>query len=65
MNFNNLRKEDQELIKRCMLNQSVSLTSEALTCKDVMPKETFEKTLDEADRLLYLVNVLNEKSQYM
>lgn len=64
MKFENLREEDKELIKRAMLNDSVSLTSEALLCKDVMPVEAFEKNMFEADRLVYLVNVLNNKSEY-
>lgn len=64
MNFDNLRKKDKELIKDSMLNQSVSLTAESLECKDVMPKETYKRQMKEADRLIYLVNVLNNKVEY-
>lgn len=64
MKFENLRKEDRELIKRSMLNHSVSLTSEALECKETMLKETYEKTMRDADRLIFLVNVLNDRKNY-
>lgn len=49
MKFEDLKKEDKELIKNCMLNQSVSLTAEALQCKEVMPKETYEREMNNAD----------------
>ncbi|WP_040413612.1 hypothetical protein [Clostridium thermobutyricum] len=64
MKFENLRKEDRELIKRSMLNHSVSLTSEALECKEAMSKEAYEKTMRDADRLIFLVNVLNDRKNY-
>ena len=62
--YENLSKEDKDLIKRCMLNQSVSITAEMLQCKEVVPKETYEKEMRDADRLIYLVNVLNGKTHY-
>lgn len=64
MRFEDLKEEDKELIKRAMLHDSVSMTSEALNCKDVMPVETYNRQMDEADRLIYLVNVLNDKVKY-
>lgn len=64
MRFEDLKEEDKELIKRAMLHDSVSMTSEALNCKDVMPVETYNRQMDEADRLIYLVNVLNGKAKY-
>lgn len=64
MRFEDLKEEDKELIKRAMLHDSVSMTSEALNCKDVMPVETYNKQMDESDRLIYLVNVLNDKVKY-
>lgn len=64
MNFDNLKKEDKELIKDSMLRQSVSSKAEALECKGVIPKEIYEKQMNEADRLIYLVNVLNDKISY-
>lgn len=47
-----------------MLAQSVSVTNEAIQCKDVMPKEVYEREMKNADRLIYLVNVLNDKVNY-
>lgn len=64
MKFENLREEDQELIKKSMLHDSVSMISEALNCKEVMPTEMYEKQMSEANRLIYLVNVLNDKTKY-
>lgn len=64
MKFDDLREEDKNLIKDSMLQQSVSLTAEALECKNVMPQETYEKQMNDADRLIYLVNVLNDKAKY-
>lgn len=43
MKFEELSKEDKVLIKRAMLHDSVSMTSEALECKEVMPIETYER----------------------
>jgi len=62
--FDNLNKEDIELIKSAMLQNAVTLTSEALECKDVMPIEVYEKDMANSDRLIYLVNVLNDVSEY-
>ncbi|MDU5208155.1 MAG: hypothetical protein E6441_00835 [Clostridium sp.] len=59
MKFDDLIKEDKELIKSTMVAQSVSITAEAIQCKDVMPEEVYEREMKNADRLVYLVNVLN------
>ena len=64
MKFDDLIEEDKELIKSTMLAQSVSVTAEAIQCKDVMPKEAYEREMKNADRLIYLVNVLNDKVNY-
>lgn len=64
MELKNLNKEDMELIKKAMLENSVTLTAEMLECKDVMPKESFERNRAEANRLVYLVNVLNGVDAY-
>lgn len=64
MKFENLSKEDIELIKRAMLENAVTLTSEALGCEDVMPKEACEKNMADSDRLIYLVNVLDGAYEY-
>lgn len=64
MKFEDLREEDKHLIKSAMLHDSVSMTSEALNCKEVMPIETYKKQLSEADRLIYLLNVLNGVVKY-
>lgn len=64
MKFEELSKEDKELIKRSMLHDSVSMTSEALECKEVMPIETYERQMSESERLIYLVNVLDGKVRY-
>ncbi|MDU1587001.1 MAG: hypothetical protein E6860_15810 [Clostridium sp.] len=64
MKFDDLIKEDQELIKSTMLAQSVSITAEALECKEIMPSEAYERDMKCADRLIYLVNVLNDKVNY-
>lgn len=64
MKFESLRKDDIQLIKFAMLESSVSLTSEALECKETMPKEVFERNMSKAERLIYLVNVLNGVIEY-
>lgn len=64
MKFDDLIKDDQELIKSTMLAQSVSITAEAIQCKDVMQKEAYEREMKNSDRLIYLVNVLNGKINY-
>lgn len=64
MKFENLSKEDIQLIKRAMLENAVTLTSEALECEDVMPKEVCEKNMADSDRLIYLVNVLDGVYEY-
>lgn len=64
MKFENLRQEDKEIIKNSMLHESVSLVAEALECKSVMPEEMYERQMKIADRLMYLVNVLNDKIKY-
>ena len=48
-----------------MLHDSVSMTSEALECKEVMPIETYERQMSESERLIYLVNVLDDKVEYI
>jgi hypothetical protein len=64
MRFENLNKEDVQLIKDAMMESSVSLIADAKECKEVMPKEAFEKDMDRAKRLVYLVNVLNGVKEY-
>jgi len=64
MKFDDLIEEDKELIKSTMLAQSVSVTAEAIQCKDVMPREVYEREMKNTDRLIYLVNVLNDKVNY-
>lgn len=64
MKLKSLSKEDIQLIKRAMLENAVTLTSEALACDDVIPKEVCEKNMADADRLIYLVNVLDEAYEY-
>lgn len=59
MKFDDLIKDDQELIKSTIIAQAVSMTAEAIQCKDVMPEEVYEREMKNADRLIYLVNVLN------
>ena len=59
MRFEDLRKEDFELIKKAMMGHSTELLSEAVECKEVMPKEVYEENIEESKRLLYLVDVLN------
>ncbi|WP_027639412.1 hypothetical protein [Clostridium cadaveris] len=59
MKFSNLSNEDINLIKNAMLENSVSLVATALECKSVMPIEVYESDMQNADRLIYLVNVLN------
>lgn len=64
MKFDDLKKEDIELIKSAMLENSVTLTSSALGCKEVMPNEVYERDMNNANRLIYLVNVLNDVISY-
>lgn len=64
MKIENLNKKDIELIKSAMLENSVSLISTALECKEVMPTECYDRDMKNADRLVYLVNVLNGVSDY-
>lgn len=64
MKFKDLSKKDIELIKNSMLENSVSLTAEALECKETMPKEVFERNMSDSKRLVYLVNVLNGVVEY-
>ncbi|MFR9290996.1 hypothetical protein [Clostridium paraputrificum] len=64
MKFDDLIEEDKELIKSTMLAQSTSMVAEALQCKDVMPEEVYEREMNNAYRLIYLVNVLNDKVNY-
>lgn len=64
MKIENLSKEDIDLIKDAMLENSVSLVSSALECKEVMPIDCYERDMRNADRLVYLVNVLNGVSDY-
>ena len=64
MKFESLSKDDIQLIKSAMLESSVSLTSEALECKETMPKEAFERNMSNSKRLVYLVNVLNGVIEY-
>lgn len=64
MKFENLSKEDIQLIKRAMLENAVTLTSEALECEYVMPKEVCEKNMSDSDRLIYLVNFLDGAYEY-
>jgi CBS-domain-containing membrane protein len=64
MKFEDLSKEDIELIKIAMLENAVTLRSEVLGCEDVMPKEVCAKNMDDSDRLIYLVNVLDGAYEY-
>lgn len=64
MKIENLNEEDISLIKTAMLENSVSLVSSALECKEVMPTECYDRDMKNADRLVYLINVLNGVSDY-
>lgn len=64
MKFDDLNKKDIELIKSSMLERAVTLTASALECKEVMTEESYKKDMDNSDRLIYLVNVLNGVDEY-
>lgn len=64
MKFENLSKEDIQLIKNAMMESSVSLIADARECKEVMSKESYERDMTTAKRLVYLVNVLNGVKEY-
>lgn len=64
MKFDNLKEEDIKLIKEAMLQNSVTITASCLENKEVMPKEAYEKDMNNANRLIYLVNVLNDVVEY-
>jgi len=59
-----LRAEDWEAIKDAMLESTVSLTSDCHEYKDIMSKDSKERDMKKADRLIYLVNVLIGKEEY-
>ena len=67
-NFKNevwwFKKQDVELIKSAMLENSITLTASALECEKVMPTEVYERDMNNANRLIYLVNVLNGAMDY-
>lgn len=64
MKFESLRKEDFELIKSAMLGHATELVSEALECEAITPKEVYERNMEQSDRLIYLVNVLEGAYEY-
>ena len=64
MKIENFAKEDIQLIKRAMLENSVTLTSSALQCKNTMLEESYKRVMDSAKRLIFLVNVIDGFADY-
>jgi hypothetical protein len=64
MKFEKLNQEDKELIKDAMKESSVNTISQSLQCKKVMSEETFDKEMNRGKRLVYLLNVLDDKKEY-
>lgn len=53
-----LSEKDKDLIKKRMLNQSLSILSEMVQCKEVIPNKIYEKEMRDEYKLIYLVNML-------
>ena len=64
MRFENLRKDDVILIKNAILENAISLTTDALENKDTMTTEIYEKCMSDSYRLIYLISVLEDKIEY-
>lgn len=64
MKFEELCNEDIKLIKDSMLENSVSIIAECQESKSVLSEESFDKEMNRGKRLVYLVNVLNDKKEY-
>ena len=64
MRFENLRKDDVILIKNAILENAISLTTDALENRDVMAKEAYDKCMSDSYRLIYLISVLEDKVEY-
>lgn len=59
-----LSEKDWKLVIDAMSESAVSRTSEAQEYKADMPKESYERNMNESDRLVYLINVLEGRKEY-
>lgn len=64
MKFDNLKLEDIKLIKDTMAENAINITITCQECKNIMPIDTFYKNMEVANRLAYLINVLNGVIDY-
>ncbi|KOY65497.1 hypothetical protein [Clostridium sporogenes] len=64
MKIENLKSKDIELIKGAMVENSVSVIATCQECKNVMPIDSFCKDMERANRLIYLINVINDVRNY-
>lgn len=64
MNMGNLDEKDMRLIKAAMFEGSISIASLAVESKEEISTECYEREMKKADRLMYLINVLNGVVDY-
>ena len=59
-----LTQSDWDLVVSAMMETTVSRTSEALMCESVMPKKAYDRDMNDAKRLEYLINVFKGTKEY-
>lgn len=59
-----LSEKDWKLIEGALMGHTVTITSTCVTCKDAMPEKTYNREMDESERLVYLINVLQGRKEY-
>lgn len=62
--YKGLIEEDWNAIKDAMAESSISLISDCQKYKDTMSKESIDRDMGKANRLIYLINVLIGKEEY-
>lgn len=59
-----LSEKDWQLVESALMGHTVTITSTCMTCKEVMPEESYNREMNESERLVYIVNVLQGRKEY-
>lgn len=59
-----LSQKDWDLINSALMGQSVTIVADCQENKDIMPAESYNRDMNESERLVYLVNVLQGRKEY-